>query len=923
MAAAGDINGVWTQRILNFVEPVIFGKRHITHIILLLITALLTWQASKILPDAGFEKSIPLEHPYMKTLKKWESDFGGGNTILVAAIQKDGEIYNEQFLDTFKRLTDEVFFVPGVDRVRVRSIFTPNTTYVEVVEGGLSGENVIPGDYAPSDAMFKRIKENVGKAQILGRLVTEDHRGALVYAELLEEKIKSGEFEDEVCKSKRLAGYACVAYKLEQIRVKLQSENIDIHIVGFAKVVGDVTEHTVEVIGFFGLALIMTTLLLWLYCGSLKLAMLPLGCSVIAVLWEFGLLRLFGFGLDPFAILVPFLVLSVSVSHGVQYVNAWVDDVAHGKTNFDASLNTFRRLAIPGTTALITDVAGFITILLIPIAIIQEMALNAAFGVAAIIITNKMLMPIWLTHVTIKDIDGFTAKQQKRDAALDKLWTWMAKIVRPVPATITLIVCAISLVWAAWMYPQLQVGDAQKGVPELRPDSRYNNDNAAIVNNFSVGTDIITVIVETHDDACIDYNVMEAMDRFSWHMQNTPGVQSTMTLNTFSKLVYSGFNEGRLNAEVLPRNRGGLSQASSMVPASGGMLNSPCSALAVNIFTEDHKAETIARIVQAVKDFNAKNKVVDPTAETIFSIRAATRQYNRAQTTLDEIALRPDPINEELEDAREAEIEGELNKQRSAIQNIFNAANTYQAPAPDTVIYKNDEAANAKVLATLQDTINNFNRDAAQEPENRAFIAEIRQEIKAFNPLQAHNVNFALATGNVGVMAATNEEVEKREIMVVAYVYVIILIFMWLSFRSIGAVLCVVLPLSLVSVMAYGVMAELQIGLKVATLPVVALAVGIGVDYGIYIYSTLLEGFKQGLNLEQSLRMTLSKTGKAVVFTGIALGGSVSTWLMSGLQFQIDMGLLLVFMFTANMFGAILVLPVLARFFSKDAKANG
>ncbi len=115
-------------------------------------------------------------------------------------------------------------------------------------------------------------------------------------------------------------------------------------------------------------------------------------------------------------------------------------------------------------------------------------------------------------------------------------------------------------------------------------------------------------------------------------------------------------------------------------------------------------------------------------------------------------------------------------------------------------------------------------------------------------------------------------------------------------------------------------MAELEIGMKVATLPVVALAVGIGVDYGIYIYSTIQEGLYNGEDLETAMYNTLRKTGKAVVFTGITLGGGVITWLWSDLKFQADMGMMLLYMFTANMFGAILLLGALARFMAKPPK---
>ena len=115
-------------------------------------------------------------------------------------------------------------------------------------------------------------------------------------------------------------------------------------------------------------------------------------------------------------------------------------------------------------------------------------------------------------------------------------------------------------------------------------------------------------------------------------------------------------------------------------------------------------------------------------------------------------------------------------------------------------------------------------------------------------------------------------------------------------------------------------MAVFGIGMKVATLPVVALAVGVGVDYGIYVYATLSDATRGGFTIREAYFRTLKLTGKAVVFTGLTLAAGVATWLFSGLQFQRDMGKLLVFMFTANMFGAILILPAIASFLLKPRK---
>jgi uncharacterized protein len=772
----------FTLWILKKVELPIFKHRKVTLGILLVLTAFFSWHAAQLKPQAGWLKMVPKEHPYMQTFLEYYKDFGGANTVLVALKSHKGDIYQPEFMETLRQVHDEVFFIPGVDRARVTSIFAPSILYVEVIEDGLAGANVIPADYTPTPEMMERIRINVGKANVVGRLVSEDQTAALIAVELLETDPGSNKPLD----------YVEVGDKLEAIRAKFETENTTVHIIGFAKVVDDMTDASFEVGAFFVISLLLTGLLLWIYVGSFWLSNLVMVVSGIACIWELGLLHLLGFGLDPFAILVPFLILSVSVSHGVQYVNSWAHEIyARDADSYQASLHTFRKLAIPGVTALLTDVAGFATIYLINIDVIREMSLNAAFGMAGVIVTNKVMMPQLLSYMRLRNPEEFRRKQALREELGDSVWRQVAKITRRGPATTVLIVCGVLFGIAAWLYPQVRIGETTEGVPELRPDSRFNQDARVVAANFAMGVDQLKVIAETVPDACIDYSIMSEIDRFSWYMYNQDGVRDVLSLLDLAKLAYEGLNEGRPSAEVLPRNPYSLAQSTALVPTTTGFLNDDCDALALFIFTRDHKAETITELVSAVKHY--------------------------------------------------------------------------------------------------QEEMN-------QEPR----------------------VTFRLASGNVGVMAATNEEVARNEIPVVGWVYVVILVFLWLSFRTFSGVICVIVPLSLVTLLGYGLMVVLDIGQKVATLPVLALATGIGVDYGIYIYSVMAEGLRRGVALEEAYYHTLRQTGKAVIFTGVGLGVSVVTWIWSKLQFQEDMGLLLIFAFTANMLGAILVIPALAHFFSQE-----
>ena len=919
--AGKAITGPVADAILRAVEPIIYTRRHLTHTILVLLTLFFGVQTMRLEPDAGWLKTVPLDHPYMQKFRQYYKDFGGANTVLVALIQdkSKGEIYNPQFMDALQHATDDVFFLPGADRARVMSIFTPNLLYVENVEGGLAGSTVIPHDYQPTPEVLQKVKSNVSKAQAIGRFVTNDQRGALIMTELMErvpaeqapaagdsgggdaaaapaaagdgaaapaaatdgaaaapdysqritlatqDKVTAAiqEFREKVLRVKSdptKLDYNKVGAYLEKLRAKYEKDGIRVSIIGFAKIVHDMTNAALQVAGFFMLTLVITGILLWIYCGSFKLGLIPLGSSIVAVIWEMGALRCFGFGMDPFAILVPFLILAVSVSHGVQYVNAWVDEVHHGKNSYDASLETFRRLAIAGTIALLTDVAGFATIYMIKIETIREMSINAVLGGLAIIVANKMLVPIWLTMIRLKNVDAFIERQNKKDAVLDKVWWWLSGVTQPKVATIILVCCGATLGWAMWGKQDLKIGDAIKGVPELRPDSRFNQDFNAITNNFQIAVDQLKVIAESKPNGCVDYQLMNQVDRFSWDMDNTPGVASTLSMLTLAKLAYQGLSEGRLNALVLPRNHFALAQATALVPTSSGMLNDDCDAIAVYMFTKDHKAETVARIVAEVKRFNEENR------KDFF---ARTKDVDPAYC-----------------DAQYSTFQGLKKAQDDAIK----FGESGETPNPAKLA---DAQARQK---DLQGKYDGMTKDCP--------------------------VNFALATGNVGVMAATNEVVEAQEGRVVLWVYVVILVLLWMCFRSWRGIVCIVLPLGLVSVMGYAVMAALNIGMKVATLPVLALAVGIGVDYGIYVYGVMAGGFAEGKSLRQAYFETLRGTGKAVIFTGITLAASVTTWLMSQLQFQIDMGLLLLFMFTANMLGAILVLPAIACFLHPERSPN-
>jgi len=188
---------------------------------------------------------------------------------------------------------------------------------------------------------------------------------------------------------------------------------------------------------------------------------------------------------------------------------------------------------------------------------------------------------------------------------------------------------------------------------------------------------------------------------------------------------------------------------------------------------------------------------------------------------------------------------------------------------------------------------------------------------------RSDKLQFKLATGNVGVMAATNEAVDKARWEMNFAIFGALLLMCLATFRSLRATLCILIPLAIVSVLCEALMPVLGIGLKVSTLPVIALGVGVGVDYGIYLYDRIEKHLAEDKGLATAFFESLNERGTAMVFTAVTMTIGVGTWAFSALKFQADMGILLAFMFFLNMLGALFLLPALAAFLLKPHKAPG
>ncbi|CAI8936488.1 RND transporter [Pseudomonas donghuensis] len=784
--------GDFDTRSGNRLERLVFNHRLPFMLCMLLVTLVLGYMAlTRLELRPSFEKMIPQSHPYIQNyLDNRQSLRGLGNSLRVVVENTRGDIFDPAYLQTLRQINDELFLSQGVDRAWMKSLWSPAVRWTVVTEEGFQGGPVMPDAYQGSAADIQQLRQNIERANILGSLVARDFKSSMLIVPLLDQASATGASID----------YHGFSAKLEQLRQQYEAGGVyKLHVIGFAKLMGDLIDGLLQVMLFFALAVLTTLLIIYLYTRCVRSTLLVVLCSLTAVVWQLGIVAWLGYAIDPYSILVPFLIFAIGVSHAAQKMNGIMQDIGRGTHRQIAARYTFRRLFVAGVTALLADAVGFAVLMLIDIPVIQDLATTASIGVAVLIFTSLLLMPVALSYV------GVGRKAAERALRIDlraaehrgfgKLWDLLDRFTERTWATAAVLVAVLLGAGGFWLSLQLKIGDLDSGAPELHADSRYNRDNAYITGHYALSSDTFAVMIKTAPEGCLRYQTLVLADRLAWALQQHPQVQTTLSLTNAVRQITAGTYEGNPKLSSIQRNQDVLNYAAQQASVNAPELfNNDCSLMPVIAYLKDHKADTLDQMV--------------------------------------------------------------------AIAERFAQANS---------------------------------------GEDRQFL---------------------LAAGSAGIEAATNIVVRDANRSMLLLVYLAVTLFCLITFRSWRATLVAVLPLMLTSVLCEALMVTMGIGVKVATLPVIALGVGIGVDYALYLLSVQLHYQRQGLSLAQAYKNAVAFTGRVVGLVGITLAAGVVGWAWSPIKFQADMGILLTFMFLWNMLGALILIPALSHFLLPVSKAR-
>jgi predicted RND superfamily exporter protein len=691
----------------TFLERLLFNNRPVILLFCLLATIFFGFEAMQIRLNASYDKMIPTQQPYIVNfIRHYNVLQSEGNAIRIVVTANQGTIIDKHYLSVLQHINDDVFLVRGVNRGYMTSLWTPATRWLAVTPDGLTGGPVIAETYDGSPEQLAIVQHNIQNTGQIGSLVSPDFKSSSIYVPLWETDNITG----------KPLNYGALARDLNQIRDKYASQGVTLHIVGFAMVVGDMINAIGKILVFFAASILIATGMLFWYTRCIRSTLLVVTASLVAVIWQMGLLPLMGFDLNPYSVLVPFLVFAIGMSHGAQKMNGVMQDIGRGTHPLIAARYTFRRLFLAGFAALTCDAASFAVLMTIKIEAIRELAIIASLGVAILIFTNLIMLPMLLSYTGVSKNAAMRSMRNKNTEKGGRfshpLWNFFDLFTRRRFATIT-IISAVLLGCAGWVVGRgVQVGDLNQGAPELRPASQYNLDNAYILQHYATASDIFVVLVDTVPGDCTAYNVVSTIDALEWQLDQMPQVKSTQSMASFAANTTMLMTENSPKWDALDLT---MLDYSDYVPHQ--LQNSDCSFTPIYISLVDHKAATLTAVVDAVSTF------------------------------------------------------------------ISNPANKGQ------------------------------------------------------------NFKISMAGGNAGIDAATNIVIKQANSQMLYLVYAAVIIFCFVTFRSWRAVLCAVLPLILTSILSQALMVMLHIGIKVATLPVIALGVGIGVDYALYVLRDSLHNF--------------------------------------------------------------------------------
>jgi predicted RND superfamily exporter protein len=582
------------------------GRKLIEHriavmAVVFIVTAFFGYHTYKLY-ESGFVTSfgdlLPQTHPFMKVHNEYAPTFGGANNVVVMLEVKEGNIFNPETLKKIYEMTQEIDKIYGVNHNQIESIGHRTTRYLQVAAGGLMNSQPVMLGPPQNQEKADQIREIVHNSEnIYGILVSLDDKAALLRANFIEGRLDYRLIFDEIQR---------------KVVEPNQDDNTVVYVAGEPTLYGWVYRYAEEVKWIFLITTVLTWTLLYLYFHDWRGALRPTITGVVSGIWGLGFINLIGLPFDPLALVIPFFITARAVSHSVQMHDRYYEEYEKaGWQKEPAIVAAFAELFVPTLSGILTDAIGILAILLVPILMLQKLAISASFWILAITVSELLLNPIVYYYLDPPDKDVVVHREagwfrnlifRCADAILSKTGRW-----------VTLATWGLVTVVSIYFLKDITIGDPTAASPLLWLDSPYNVSHTRIQEAFG-GVEPLIIVAEGKDtNAMKEPEVLRTMEKFQRFLERDPDVGYSFSLADILRAVNMVFHELEPKWGVIPSDRDLVGQLffvffSGSPPTETAKYVTPDYKTAhVTFFVKNHKGENIRRIIERSKEFIAAN----------------------------------------------------------------------------------------------------------------------------------------------------------------------------------------------------------------------------------------------------------------------------------------------------------------------------
>ena len=841
-----------------------------------------------------FRDLYPPSHPYIKLYNQYRSMFGTANTLLFVVEVKNGTIFDDPAtVQKVDRITVALLHdIPGVNGEQVFSITHPK---IKTTLTAGSGIKVVP-------LMYPRVPENKDDLDFLklkvyttegvkGLFVSEDDKATLIVAGFWEEYFD----------------LPTMWAKIQEIVRQEEDANTKIYVTGFPILYAYFIEIMPKMVNVLAASIVMILLILWVEFRSWQGVVIPAFSGTLSAIWGLGFGGLCNWlsqyvswmpalSLDPLVLVIPLLISARAHSHSVQSMERYHEEYHRLRDRDQAIVKSYAEIYAPAMVSILADGLAILTLLVARIPIIQKLAILCSFWIISIFISVVTLHPIILSFTPPPAEEHVSGR-----TPLERFMSWMM---------------VVAIAWLLWLYEwipgwpvtamlgltlgglasDLLLGIALPGYGDVGfALSRATDAFGAVFGRLYLAIEHGLIWLASGRRRPAMAVGLVSLLSFGLYFQHllkvgdtTPGAALLYPKHPYN-VAFGKVNEKFLGASQLVI----IAEGNAYCTVKGEPCEGPdCQ----RCFPEQEGQCGAEKCVQregAIKNaatlseldlfarYMAERPEVGGTVTATTLLKKIFRTFHEADPKWEILPTRDDHVGQLFFLLTSGTRRGEMDR-------FFDIGYT-----------------NATIAV--------FYKDYTHETIEHS-IARAKEYIAAHGA-EATSVRYRLAGGLIGILAAVNEEVEWSYRVNLALILAVVFALSYATYVSFLGALIVMLPSLVAQPLSEAVMYLFGIDMNINSLPVAAVGIGIGIDYGYYVLSRIVEELCAGEGFDVAIRRMFETTGKTVLFTGVSLTASIIFWVFFPMKFQADMALLLVLLLGFHLMGALMFIPPMVSLF--------